>query len=91
MADRRQDFIEYQILAADAERGIHYSSFEDFWQKRMEPQQLISADAKGALAAVRQINKERAQEQWLLFTKNSMLEPVVHALEDLQQKYGIRA
>lgn len=64
---RAQTFVEHDILALDAERGIFYQSFEEFWDRRMEPMQFIPREAKGVFAHLRQTLKDRAQEQWLLF------------------------
>lgn len=66
---RAQTFVEHDILRSDAESGIFYQTFEDFWQKRMEPMQFIAPDAKGALAAVRASLREQAREQFILFDK----------------------
>lgn len=60
-------FVEHDILALDAEHGIFYQSFEEFWDRRMEPMQFIPREAKGVFAALRQTLKDRAEEQWLLF------------------------
>jgi hypothetical protein len=59
-------FVEYDILCLDAERGISYSTFDEFWDKRMEPMQYISPDAKGPFAHLREILRERAREQYYL-------------------------
>ena|SRR5882724_13368114 len=67
MTSRPQTFIEYQILSADAKRGRWYQSFEDFWEKRMEPMQFIPRDSKGVLAAVREALKQQAETQYLLW------------------------
>lgn len=67
MTKRPLTSTEYTILSIDAERGITYSSFEDFWERRMEPLQFIPPDAKGSLARVRQLIKDHAKEQWDLF------------------------
>lgn len=61
-------FVEHDILALDAERGIFYQSFEDFWERRMEPMQFIPREAQGVFAHLRQTLKDRAEEQWLLFS-----------------------
>lgn len=67
---RLQTHVEYEILQKDAERGIHYAGFADFWERRMEPMQFISRDAKGPLAVLRNIMKEQAKEQWTLWVAN---------------------
>lgn len=61
-------FVEYDILQLDAERGIFYQNFEDFWERRMEPMQFIPREAKGVFAHLRQTLKDRAEEQWQLFS-----------------------
>lgn len=62
-------FVEHDILQLDAERGIFYQNFDDFWERRMEPMQFIPPDAKGVFAALRQTLKDRAQQQWELFAQ----------------------
>lgn len=69
MTPRPQTFVEHDILCMDAERGIRYPSFEDFWCKRMAPMQFIPANANGALGAVRDTLKERAREQYHLWRR----------------------
>lgn len=71
MTIRPQTFIEHTILAIDAAKGIHYSTFEEFWQKRMEPMQFIAPSAKGPLAHVRDRMIDRAREQWDLFQRSA--------------------
>ena len=71
MTARPQTFVEHTILSLDASRGIHYQSFEEFWQKRMEPMQFISPSAKGPLAHVRDRMIDRAREQWDLFQRSA--------------------
>lgn len=60
-------FIEHDILTMDAGSGRTYSSFQEFWETRMEPMQFIAADAKGALADVRANLKEQAESQFAIF------------------------
>jgi hypothetical protein len=67
MTSRPQEFVEHNILTLDASNGIHYQTFEEFWQKRMEPMQFIAKDAEGPLAAVRDAMKDQARAQWQLF------------------------
>ncbi len=67
---RPQTFVEHDILQLDHDRRIHYTSFEDFWSRRMEPMQFIPRDAKGALGAVRDTLKDRAREQYQLWTRD---------------------
>lgn len=63
-------FVEHDILQLDAEWGILYQSFEEFWEKRMEPMQFIPREAKGALAQLRQVLEVRAHEQYDIFTSH---------------------
>lgn len=65
-------FVEYDILALDAERGLSYQSFEDFWLRRMEPMQFISAEAKGPFAHLREKLRDRAREQFALFCQHRL-------------------
>lgn len=67
--------VEHDILQLDAERGIFYQSFDDFWEKRMEPMQFIPREAKGVLAHLREKLVERAQEQYALFAREFQLPP----------------
>lgn len=67
-----QTFVEHDILALDAAQGILYQSFDDFWERRMEPMQFIPREAQGVFAALRQTLKNRAQEQWLLWTSKQI-------------------
>lgn len=60
-------FVEHDILCLDAERGIFYQSFEDFWERRMEPMQFIAADTGGPFAHLREKLVERARQQYHLF------------------------
>jgi hypothetical protein len=83
MTPRPQTFVEHDILSLDAKRGIRYQSFEDFWQKRMEPMQFIPAEATGALGACREILKTRAKEQWILWTASQV--PPDHPSWDSRQ------
>lgn len=69
---KRWTFVEHDILCLDAERGILYQSFEDFWEQRMESMQFIAPDAKGVFAVLRQTLKDRAQEQWILWTSQQI-------------------
>ncbi len=72
MTARPQTFVEHDILQADAERGIHYSTFLEFWEARMEPMQFIARGAEGVFAVLRQTLKDRAEEQYQLFTRNML-------------------
>lgn len=79
-------FVEHDILALDAARGITYQSFDDFWSRRMEPMQFIAADAQGVFADLRRVMKVRAMEQFALFHQHrltsseeaQMLPPIQH-------------
>lgn len=66
-------FVEHDILCLDAEHGIFYQSFEDFWEQRMEPMQFISRKAEGAFAHLREKLVENAREQFTLFTRDMLL------------------
>jgi hypothetical protein len=68
-----ETFVEHDILKLDAEHGIFYQSFDDFWERRMEPMQFISREAKGALAHLRTKLVESAREQFDLFTRDMLL------------------
>lgn len=84
---RPQTFVEHDILQLDAERGIRYQSFEDFWTRRMEPMQFIPKNASGALGAVRDTLKDRAREQydrWLVTAASQMLTQPNAIAEGLQ-------
>lgn len=65
-------FVEHDILALDAARGITYQSFDDFWSRRMEPMQFIKQDATGVFAEVRKNLRARAQEQFALFHQHRL-------------------
>lgn len=65
-------FVEHDILAIDASRGITYQSFDDFWSLRMEPMQFIAGDAKGPFAHLREKLKDRAREQFALFSQHRL-------------------
>lgn len=73
-------FVEHDILAIDAARGIIYQSFDDFWTRRMEPMQFIESSAQGVFAAVREKLRERAKEQFALFCQHRLT-----AMEERQQ------
>lgn len=73
-------FVEYDILAQDTSRGIIYQSFDDFWQRRMEPMQFIAAEAQGPFAHLREKLRERAKEQFALFCQHRLT-----AVEERQQ------
>ena len=70
MAARPQTSIEYGILCRDLKKGVVYSSFEDFWDKRMEPMQFVPKDAKGALKDVRDSVRAFARTQYDLHSKH---------------------
>lgn len=76
---RPHTFVEHDILALDAERGIFYQSFEDFWDRRMEPMQFIPREAKGVFAHLRQTLKDRAEEQYQLFITTARIAAFAHA------------
>jgi len=65
-------FVEHDILQLDADRGITYQSFDDFWERRMEPMQFIAPDAKGPLAHLRELLRARAKEQFALFCQHRL-------------------
>ncbi len=67
---RPQTHVEYEILQKDAERGIIYWSFEEFWAKRMESMQFIPAESKGLLAVLRDKLKNQAREQYALYMRD---------------------
>lgn len=71
MTSRPQTFVEHTILSLDASRGIYYSTFEEFWEVRMEPLQFIAKGAKGPLAHVRDRMMDLAREQWDLFQQSA--------------------
>lgn len=81
-------FVEHDILALDAARGITYQSFEDFWERRMEPMQFISPDAKGPFAHLREKLRERAREQFALFCQHRLTAVEERQLQPAHQNPG---
>ena len=67
MPPRPQTSAEFDLLAADASRGVFYPSFQDFWDQRLEPLQLIGPEAQGVFAALRSSIIDQACAQWALF------------------------
>lgn len=63
--------IDYQILLADAGRGIRYASFEDYYARRLRNRAIfIDENAKGALAAVRDAVRANVRACWAAFAKD---------------------
>lgn len=63
--------IDYQILLADAQAGIHYSSFEDYYARRLTKRAIFFPDnPKGALLAVQTRVLELVRECWERFAKD---------------------
>ena len=57
--------VETTILLADAKRGILYTSFEDFWTRRLADRQIFfPKDCKGPVQAVRDTVRKNARECW---------------------------
>ncbi len=63
--------IDYQILLADAQAGIRYSSFEDYYTRRLTKRAIFFPDnPKGALLAVQTRVLELVRECWNSFAKD---------------------
>lgn len=66
-----QGHIDYQILLADAAQGIRYSSFEDYYTRRLSRRAIFFPDnPKGALLAVQTRVLELVRECWESFAKD---------------------
>lgn len=63
--------IDYQILLRDAQAGIRYVSFEDYYTRRLASRAIFfPPDAKGALLAVQTRVMELVRECWDSFAKD---------------------
>lgn len=63
--------IDYQILLRDAAEGIRYSSFEDYYARRLTKRAIFFPDnPKGALLAVQTRVLELVRECWDSFAKD---------------------
>jgi hypothetical protein len=62
--------IETTILLADAKRGMRYTSFADFWTRRLADRQFFfPEDCQGPMKAVRDAVRKNARECWDQFAK----------------------
>lgn len=63
--------INYQILLRDASEGIHYSSFEDYYSRRLVNSALFfPKNPQGAVKAVVDRVREHVKECWESFAKD---------------------
>jgi hypothetical protein len=63
--------IDYQILLRDAAEGIRYTSFEDYYTRRLAKRAIFFPDnPKGALLACQTRVKELVRECWESFAKD---------------------
>lgn len=66
-----QGHIDYQILLRDASEGIRYSSFEDYYARRLSQRAIFFPDnPKGALLAVKARVLQLVEECWQSFAKD---------------------
>lgn len=66
-----QGYIDYQILLRDAAEGIRYSSFQDYYTRRLTKRAIFFPDnPKGALLAVQTRVLELVHECWESFAKD---------------------